>query len=100
MAEKIIEEIAPEEIAPIVEEIIEEVAPIVEEAVEEVVEEVTPIVLEEVEEVVDENINKKEFNNSINVSKNSLHLPSSTLLKENEIKFICNKVKLFFSKNS
>ena len=44
--------------------------------------------------------NKKEFNNSINVSKNSLHLPSSTLLKENEIKFICNKVKLFFSKNS
>jgi perosamine synthetase len=44
--------------------------------------------------------NKKEFKNSINISKNSIHLPSSTLLKESEIKFICNKIKLFFSKNN
>ena len=44
--------------------------------------------------------NKKEFKNSINISKNSLHLPSSTYLKESEIKFICNKIKLFFSKNN
>ena len=41
----------------------------------------------------------KNFKNSINVSKNSIHLPSSTSLKKSEIKFICNKVKLFFIKN-
>tara|TARA_B110000438_G_scaffold300780_1_gene353986 strand:- start:1306 stop:2418 length:1113 start_codon:yes stop_codon:yes gene_type:complete len=40
----------------------------------------------------------KDFKNSINISRNSIHLPSSTNLKENEIKFICKKVKLFFSK--
>ena len=42
--------------------------------------------------------NNKDFKNSINISKNSIHLPSSTYLKKNEIKFICNKVKLFFSR--
>ena len=41
----------------------------------------------------------KDFKNSISVSKNSIHLPSSTSLKKSEIKFICNKVKLFFIKN-
>ena len=40
--------------------------------------------------------NKKKFNNSLKISKNSLHLPSSTYLTVNQIKFICNKVKLFF----
>ena len=40
--------------------------------------------------------NDKDYKNSINISKNSLHLPSSTHLSENEIKFICNRVKLFF----
>ena len=40
--------------------------------------------------------NDKNFKNSINISQNSLHLPSSTYLKPNHIKFICNKVKLFF----
>ena len=40
----------------------------------------------------------KNFKNSINISKNSLHLPSSTHLSESDIKFICNKVKLFFSR--
>ena len=38
----------------------------------------------------------KDFKNSINISKNSLHLPSSTDLSLKQIKFICNKVKLFF----
>ena len=38
----------------------------------------------------------KDFKNSINISKNSLHLPSSTYLSLKQIKFICNKVKLFF----
>ena len=38
------------------------------------------------------------FKNSINISKNSLHLPSSTYLSSKQIKFICNKVKLFFHK--
>ena len=41
--------------------------------------------------------NSKEFKNSIEISKNSIHLPSSTLLKEKEIKFICKKIKLFFN---
>ena len=41
--------------------------------------------------------NDKDFKNSINISKNSLHLPSSTSLKKSEIKFICKKIKLFFS---
>ena len=40
--------------------------------------------------------NNKNFKNSINVSKNSMHLPSSTSIKKSEIKFICSKVKLFF----
>lgn len=40
--------------------------------------------------------NNKNFKNSINISKNSLHLPSSTFLTSNQIRFICNKVKLFF----
>ena len=40
--------------------------------------------------------NNKDFKNSINISKNSLHLPSSTYLSPNQIKFICKKVKLFF----
>jgi perosamine synthetase len=41
----------------------------------------------------------KNFKNSINISKSSLHLPSSTYLSTSEIKFICNKVKLFFKRN-
>ena len=41
-----------------------------------------------------------DFSNSIHMSINSLHLPSSTNLKKSEIKFICNKIKLFFSKNN
>jgi|TARA_Y100000294_G_scaffold38251_1_gene33990 perosamine synthetase len=40
--------------------------------------------------------NNKDFKNSINISKNSLHLPSSTYLLPNQIKFICKKIKLFF----
>ena len=44
--------------------------------------------------------NSKEFKNSIEISKNSIHLPSSTLLKEQEIKFICKKIKLFFNKKN
>jgi len=43
--------------------------------------------------------NRKNFKNSTYISNNSIHLPSSTNLKAKEIKFICNKVKLFF-KNS
>ena len=46
------------------------------------------------------NFKDKDFKNSINISRNSIHLPSSTNLKENEIKFICKKVKLFFSKKN
>ena len=42
--------------------------------------------------------NDKDFKNSINVSRNSIHLPSSTNLKKSEIKFICKKVKIFFEK--
>tara|TARA_Y100000031_G_C7924065_1_gene249608 strand:+ start:244 stop:528 length:285 start_codon:yes stop_codon:yes gene_type:complete len=42
--------------------------------------------------------NSKNFSNSINISKNSLHLPSSTYLGKEDIKFICNKVKLFFKR--
>ena len=41
----------------------------------------------------------KNFKNSINISKSSLHLPSSTYLSASEIKFICNKIKLFFKRN-
>ena len=44
--------------------------------------------------------NKKNFNNSLKVSKNSLHLPSSTSLKASEVKFICNRIKFFFSNNN
>jgi len=40
--------------------------------------------------------NSKNFKNSNYISNNSIHLPSSTNLKIKEIKFICNKVKLFF----
>jgi perosamine synthetase len=39
----------------------------------------------------------KDFKNSIHVSKNSLHLPSSTNLKKKQIKFICNKLIKFFN---
>ena len=42
--------------------------------------------------------NKKDFKNSISLSKNSIHLPSSTKLKKKEIKFICNKIKIFFKR--
>ena len=44
--------------------------------------------------------NKKNFTNSINISRNSIHLPSSTSLTRNEIKYISNKVKFFFSKKT
>ena len=46
-----------------------------------------------------EHFDDKNFKNSINISKNSLHLPSSTYLNPSEIKFICNKIKLFFKRN-
>ena len=39
----------------------------------------------------------KDFKNSIHVSKNSLHLPSSTNLNRKQIKFICNKLIKFFN---
>lgn len=39
----------------------------------------------------------KDFKNSIQISKNSLHLPSSTNLKEKQIKFICKKLSKFFN---
>ena len=42
--------------------------------------------------------NDKDFKSSVNISRNSIHLPSSTNLREKQIKFICNKVKLFFHK--
>ena len=42
--------------------------------------------------------NKKNFKNSINISKNSMHLPSSTILSRKEIKYISKKVKIFFTK--
>jgi perosamine synthetase len=42
--------------------------------------------------------NKKSYKNSINVSKNTIHLPSSTNLKKSEIKFICEKINFFFKK--
>ena len=42
--------------------------------------------------------NDKDFNNSVNISRNSIHLPSSTNLKKSEIKFICKKIKIFFKK--
>ena len=44
--------------------------------------------------------NKKNFSKSLKVSKNSLHLPSSTSLKASEVKFICNRIKIFFSNNN
>ena len=44
------------------------------------------------------NFNKKDFENSINISKNSIHLPSSTILSRKEIKYISKKVKIFFTK--
>ena len=46
------------------------------------------------------NFNKKDFENSINISKNSIHLPSSTILSRKEIKYISKKVKTFFTKNT
>ena len=42
--------------------------------------------------------NKKNFENAINISKNSIHLPSSTILSRKEIKYISKKVKIFFTK--
>tara|TARA_Y100000031_G_C7946796_1_gene259645 strand:+ start:70 stop:411 length:342 start_codon:yes stop_codon:yes gene_type:complete len=42
--------------------------------------------------------NSKDFKNSINISRNSIHLPSSTSLKKEEINFICKKIKIFFKK--
>jgi perosamine synthetase len=42
--------------------------------------------------------NKKNYKNSINISRNTIHLPSSTNLKESEIKFICKKIAFFFKK--
>ena len=42
--------------------------------------------------------NKKDFENSTNISKNSIHLPSSTILSRKEIKYISKKVKIFFTK--
>ena len=42
--------------------------------------------------------NDKDFNNSVNISRNSIHLPSSTNLKKSEIKFICKKIKIFYKK--
>ena len=44
--------------------------------------------------------NKKDFENSTNISKNSIHLPSSTILSRKEIKYISKKVKIFFKKNT
>ncbi len=42
--------------------------------------------------------NEKDFKNSIKISRNSLHLPSSTNLRKKETNFICNKIKVFFKK--
>jgi perosamine synthetase len=42
--------------------------------------------------------NKNSFRNSIKISRNSLHLPSSTNLTKQEINFICKKIKVFFKK--
>ena len=38
------------------------------------------------------------FKNSIDVSNNSIHLPSFTHINESEIRFICNKVQSFFDR--
>jgi perosamine synthetase len=43
--------------------------------------------------------NKKNFPNSYVASSLSLHLPSSTGLKEKEIKYICDQIKIFIKKN-
>ena len=42
--------------------------------------------------------NKKNYKNSINISNRTMHLPSSTNLKEKEIKLICKKIYTFFKK--
>ena len=42
--------------------------------------------------------NKNDFRNSTKISRNSLHLPSSTNLTKQEINFICKKIKVFFKK--
>ena len=44
--------------------------------------------------------NKNLFNNAQFVSKNSLHLPSSTNLSRKNIYYISNRIKCFFSKNA
>lgn len=44
--------------------------------------------------------NKKLFNNAQIVSKNSLHLPSSTNLSRKNIYYISNRIKYFFNKNT
>jgi perosamine synthetase len=38
----------------------------------------------------------EKFTNSENISANSIHLPSSTNLKEKQIKYICKKIDRFF----
>ena len=42
--------------------------------------------------------NKKKFKNSIEISRNSIHLPSSTHLTSTQIKYICDKIVFFFDK--
>ena len=42
--------------------------------------------------------NNKNYKNSIRISKNTIHLPSSTNLKESEIKYIYKKINSFFLK--
>ena len=42
---------------------------------------------------------KNKFKNAITVSKNSIHLPSSTMLSRKQIKFISSKIEKFFKKN-
>lgn len=42
--------------------------------------------------------NNKNYKNSIDISKNTIHLPSSTNLKESEIKYIYKKINSFFLK--
>ena len=40
-----------------------------------------------------------EFPNSVSLSNQSVHLPSSTSLTQRDIEFVCNTVKSFFNKN-
>ena len=41
---------------------------------------------------------KENYPISYEISKNSLHLPSSLTLNKKKINFICNKINLFFTK--